>query len=64
MTKEDFDKLLNNPEGLNLEFKTAKERFSENKVFDYCAALSNEGGGWLILLGENSGTTISAKTRI
>ena len=40
---------LQNQEGLNLEFKTAKNNFDRKDLFRYCAALANEGGGKLIL---------------
>ena len=33
----------------NLEFKEAKAQFDSNKLFKYCVALANEGGGHLIL---------------
>ena len=47
---EEFNGWLGQPEGRNLEFKTAEHGFSANKDLpDYCAALSNEGGGKLIL---------------
>lgn len=36
-------------EGANLEFKEAKTQFDTQKLMRYCAALANEGGGWLIL---------------
>ena len=32
-----------------LEFKEAKSQFDKNKLFQYCVALSNEGGGHLLL---------------
>jgi ATP-dependent DNA helicase RecG len=49
-TIEEFNGWLGQPEGLNLELKTAKHSFSADKDLpDYCAALSNEGGGKLIL---------------
>lgn len=49
-TLEEFNDWLRKPEDCNLEFKAAKNRFSDNKDLpDYCAALSNEGGGKLIL---------------
>jgi len=47
---DEFNKLLENHEDSCLEFKTAKDRFNKSKDLpDYCAALSNEGGGKLIL---------------
>ena len=33
----------------HLEFKEAKTTFSRDKVFEYCCAIANEGGGHLIL---------------
>lgn len=37
------------PENENLEFKIAKNQFDTRKLYQYCIALSNEGGGHLIL---------------
>ncbi len=49
-TSQEFIKLLNESEGCNLEFKTAKNNFSTDQDLpDYCAALANEGGGKLVL---------------
>lgn len=33
----------------NLEFKEAKKQFDTTKLLKYCVALSNEGGGYLVL---------------
>jgi ATP-dependent DNA helicase RecG len=33
----------------HLEFKEAKQQFSKTKLLQYCVALSNEGGGHLVL---------------
>lgn len=50
MSFEELEKLLNQSEGLNLEFKSARNSFDRDKDLpDYCAALANEGGGKLIL---------------
>lgn len=47
---EEFNNWLKRPEGINLEFKEAKNQFGKDKDLpDYCAALANEGGGKLIL---------------
>jgi len=47
---DEFNHWLKLPEGRVLEFKTAKNSFSIDKDLpDYCAAISNEGGGKLIL---------------
>jgi len=32
-----------------LEFKEAKKQFDNNKLFKYCVAIANEGGGLLLL---------------
>ena len=49
-TIDEFNKLLQGHEDVNLEFKSAENSFSANKDLpDYCAAISNEGGGKLIL---------------
>lgn len=40
---------IQEPEGENLEFKEAKQNFHFDKLVKYCAALSNEGGGKVIL---------------
>ena len=37
----------------NLEFKEAKNQFDNRKLFKYCVALANEGGGFLLLGIEN-----------
>ena len=44
MTIQELEKLLQEPERENLEFKN-KSSFSDDELFDYCAALANEGGG-------------------
>ncbi len=41
--------LLSPAENEHLEFKEAKQTFSREKVFDYCCAIANEGGGHLVL---------------
>jgi predicted HTH transcriptional regulator len=33
----------------NLEFKEAKTQFDNHKLYKYCVALANEGGGYLLL---------------
>ena len=32
-----------------LEFKEAKSQFDNRKLYEYCVALANEGGGYLLL---------------
>lgn len=42
----EFREWLADPEGLHLEFKKAENSLSQNNNLpDYCAALSNAGGG-------------------
>ena len=45
----ELEKLIISKEGENLEFKEAKNNFHFEKLVKYCAALSNEGGGKIIL---------------
>lgn len=33
----------------NLEFKEAKTQFDNTKLYKYCVAIANEGGGYLVL---------------
>jgi ATP-dependent DNA helicase RecG len=33
----------------NLEFKEAKEQYDNRKLLEYCVALANEGGGFLVM---------------
>ena len=40
---------LQNKEDEHLEFKEAKNQFSPEKLIRYCSALSNEGGGIIVL---------------
>jgi len=61
-TIDEFEQWLKRPEGQNLEFKRAENQFSYNKELpDYCAALSNEGGGKLILGVDNGGKVVGTK---
>lgn len=49
-TVEELERWMNVPEEYeNLEFKEAKSGFHSERVLKYCVALSNEGGGKLIL---------------
>ena len=36
-------------ENQNLEFKEAKTQFDNKKLYKYCVALANEGGGHLLM---------------
>ena len=44
-----LNQLLDSQEGEQLEFKEARNAFSEDELARYCCALANEGGGKLIL---------------
>ena len=47
---QDLDALLQvRSENEHLEFKAAESRFDFEELVDYCAALSNEGGGRIVL---------------
>lgn len=48
-TSEQIERLLTEPEGDRLEFKTASNNFHFDKLVDYCVALANEGGGKIVL---------------
>ena len=45
---EEFQKLLNSPEGTRVEFKAASGSFSFEELVKYCVALANEGGGTIV----------------
>lgn len=49
ITLEQLEALLASNEDEHLEFKEAKTSYSFDKLVRYCAALSNEGGGHIIL---------------
>lgn len=49
-TPEQIDLWIKSPtEHQRLEFKEAKEQFDNRKLYEYCVALANEGGGTLLL---------------
>lgn len=48
-TAAQFQEWLDAPEGRQLEFKSATGGFHFDKLVDYCVAIANEGGGWIIL---------------
>ena len=48
-TQQEFQPYLAADEGSHLEFKEAKQNFHFEELVKYCAALSNEGGGKIIL---------------
>jgi ATP-dependent DNA helicase RecG len=49
VTIEQLEKWMKSAEGTNLEFKEAKTQYDTTKLYRYCVALYNEGGGKLIL---------------
>ena len=48
-SNDELNDLLNAPESEHYEFKEAKNRFKFEEAVKYCCALSNSGGGKLIL---------------
>ena len=48
-TAEEFQKILESPEGTRVEFKAASGSFSFEDLVKYCVALANEGGGTIVL---------------
>jgi len=48
-TREQLQHWLDEPEGIHLEFKEARQNFHFEKLVEYCVALANEGGGEIIL---------------
>jgi len=44
-----LESLISEPEGERLEFKEARGGFHFERLAKYCAALSNEGGGSIVL---------------
>ena len=50
MKEEDLRELLTiRSENEHVEFKEAKGGFHFDKLVDYCVALGNEGGGYIVL---------------
>ena len=49
ITLEQLEELMTSKEGEHLEFKEARRNFHFETLVKYCAALSNEGGGKVIL---------------
>ncbi len=49
VSRQQLEDWLQAPEDEHLEFKEAKNRFDFEKLVRYCAALANEGGGWMVL---------------
>ena len=48
-TEQQLRDAINRPENEHLEFKEAQRSFDHEKLFCYCVALANEGGGNLVL---------------
>jgi ATP-dependent DNA helicase RecG len=49
LTLADLERMLSEPEGEGLEFKSASTQMDLTQALRYCVALGNEGGGWLVL---------------
>ncbi len=49
MNLDDLNRLMLKTENERCEFKEAKETFNSDRLIDYCAALANELGGYLVL---------------
>ena len=58
MADKDLLKILQRAEDYGVEFKEARSMFSKTKLNDYCAAISNEEGGWLVLGADNQGRAV------
>jgi len=48
-TLEQLERIMQEAESEHVEFKSARNNFPSENLFKYCCALSNEGGGHLIL---------------
>ena len=46
---DEFSKILAEPEGARIEFKSARGGFHFDKLLEYCVAIANEGGGKIVL---------------
>lgn len=49
ITSAQFQAILDAPEGRNVEFKRAENRFNFEELVNYCVALANERGGTIVL---------------
>lgn len=63
-TLETLDVWLVTPENEHLDFKEAAQQYDTTKLFRYCVAFANEGGGHFILgvtdkLPESGAATVS-----
>lgn len=56
-TLDEFQAILDSPEGSHIEFKTASGGFHFDELVKHCVALANEGGG-MIVLGDQVRTLI------
>jgi len=61
MNEEKLKNLLLHQEDYDLEFKTAANAYNEMELVDYCAAISNEGDGYLLLGVANDGRIVGTK---
>lgn len=60
MDENALNVLLAQKENYDLEFKKAKASYSLAKAHDYCAAIANENGGYLMLGIANNGTIVGS----
>lgn len=60
MNEERLLEILQDEENYHLELKAARSTFSRAKVNDYCAAIANEDGGYLILGVDNNKTVVGS----
>ena len=61
-TSDEFRALIEKPEGIHVEFKSASGGFHFDEMVKYCVALANEGGG-MIVFGVTDGRPRRAVVR-
>ena len=61
MTPERLEDILQSVEDYGLELKTAQADFNVKKLHDYCAAISNEDGGYLLFGVNDSRQIVGSK---
>jgi ATP-dependent DNA helicase RecG len=63
-TIDELNQLIKDQEGCRLEFKSARASYSEKDLSEYCAAISNEGGGKFLLGVNNDGEVVGTSAFI
>lgn len=58
MNPHELDELIEGKENYNLEFKAARSSFQIKNLHDYCAAIANEDGGYLLLGVDDNGNIV------